>query len=102
MSENHNILHYMDDVFNKIIRAHNSNVIIVNRNPTKLLKTNMLLEQAQFSYSNISSFADKIKVVMSKILKDEPVESIRLKGSKSGEIFVTFDDNLDIIVFDKW
>lgn len=59
-------------------------------------------EKAKFSYSNISSFADKIKLVMSKMLEDEPIECIRLKGTKSGEIFVTFDDHLDIIVFDKY
>lgn len=58
-------------------------------------------EKAKFSYSNISSFADKIKLVMSKMLKDEPIECIRLKGTKSGEIFMTFDNHLDIIVFGK-
>ena len=89
----------MDNVFNKITKAHSTNVIIVDKN-AKFLKTNMVPEKAKFSYANISSFADKIKAVMNKLFKDEPIECIRLKGTNSGEVFMTFDEHLEIIVFD--
>jgi hypothetical protein len=102
MSENHKILQYMDNVFNKIIKTPNNlNVIVVSK-ANKCFRTNILsAEKAKFTYSNVATFSDKVNLIMAKLFKDDPVECIRLKGSKKGEIFMTFDEHLDIIVIDK-
>lgn len=90
----------MDNVLHKITEVPNTNCIVVSKK-MKYFKSDLPENYAKSCYASVSSFADKVEVVMKKLLPDEPLESIRLRGTKNKEIFMIFDPQLDVVVIDR-
>lgn len=89
----------MDDVFTRILRNNKDNlsVILTSKNG-KYIKSNLPLTKALEKFACVINFTDKVRVLMHKMFPDEEIEFIRIKGRKSNEIFVTHDDQLEIVV----
>lgn len=88
----------MQDVYNRILSTNdNVSVMLVSKNG-RFIKSNMVFQKALEKSSCVLNFADKVRVVLSKLLPDEPIEFIRIKGRKNNEIFVTYDEQLEIVV----
>jgi hypothetical protein len=88
----------MDRVFNRVLNKHPDVNLIVVSKQSKLMRSNIPQKRAVEKASCVLNFTDKARVLLHKILPDEPLEFVRIKGRKN-EIFVTFDEATEIIVF---
>jgi predicted regulator of Ras-like GTPase activity (Roadblock/LC7/MglB family) len=92
----------MENVFDKILQHNkNVNVMLVSKNG-KYIKSNMIHQRALEKSACVLNFLDKARFVMQKILPDESLENIRIKGRKNNEIFITHDDQLEIVVIQNF
>jgi predicted regulator of Ras-like GTPase activity (Roadblock/LC7/MglB family) len=99
LTEDQKVSFYMDNVFSQIMRCNqNVNCMVVSKNG-KYLKTNLPKNKALEHVASIIDFRQKCQVLVNKLLPDEPIENIRIKATKE-EVFVTFDELVEIIVID--
>lgn len=92
----------MENVFNKILQStKNVNVMLISKNG-KYIKSNLVHQRALEKSACILNFSDKVKMILQKILPDETLENIRIKGRKNNEIFITHDDQLEIVVIQNF
>lgn len=102
LSENHKLAIYMENVFEKILKHNkNVNVMLVSKNG-KFIKSNLVHQRALEKSGCVLNFLDKARMIMQKIFPDEPLENIRIKGRKNNEIFITHDDQLEIVVLQSF
>lgn len=88
----------MQDVYDRILSTNkNLSVILVGKN-CNFIKSNMVHQKALEKSACVLDFADKARVLLNKLFPDEPIEFIRIKGRKNNEIFVTYDEHLEIVV----
>lgn len=98
LSENHKLAIYMENVFNKILQSNkNVNVMLVSKNG-KFIKSNLVHQRALEKSACVLNFLDKARIVLQKIFPDEALENVRIKGKKNNEIFITHDEQLEIVV----
>lgn len=102
LSESQKLAIYMDNVFNKILKDNKNLNVMITSKTGKFIKSNMDQQRALRQSACILNFLDKARMVLPKIFPDEPLESIRIKGRKNNEIFITHDDQLEIMVIQNF
>lgn len=88
----------MQDVYERILSTNqNVSVMLISKNGN-FIKSNLEYQKALEKSSCVLNFADKARIILNKLFPEEPIEFIRIKGRKSNEIFVTYDEQLEIVV----
>lgn len=70
--------------------------MLVSKN-NNFIRSNLVLQKALEKSACVLNFSDKARVLLNKLMLDDPIE-IRIKGRKNNEIFITHDDQLEIVV----
>ena len=88
----------MENVLRRILQSNQNVSVMLTSKNGKFLKSNLPHQKALDKSALLLNFLDKVRVVMNRVLPDESLESVRIKGQKSNEIFITHDSQLEIMV----
>lgn len=85
-----------DSLLRTLLRKHKNISIIIADRDGHCINSTLPKLQAFEQSSCVLDFTDKVKVLLRKVLPDEELTFVRIRG-RTNEIVVTFDDEMEII-----
>lgn len=91
-----NILEIADNVLRTILQKHSDITVMIADREGRCVSSTLSTIKAFEQSSCILEFTDKAKVLLRKLLPDEELTFVRIRG-RTNEIIITFDEIVEII-----